>query len=157
AIGGGVTPPNLVLTATDAMGHATNYGYDALGNLRHKVEPSGLTTDYTYDELGRQLTRKQTSDTFPGGLVTSSTYDLAGRLLTLPEPGVTNTITGVTHTRSTAMGYDKNGNLTSTTISDATGGDASRTTSYGYDADDRQTTTTDALNHVSTTTYDVLG
>jgi YD repeat-containing protein len=154
AIGGGVVPPNLVLTATDAMNHMTAYGYDALGNLRHRVDPSGLTTDFTYDELGRETTQKQTSDTYPGGVVTTASYDAAGRLATLTEPATTNAVTGATHQRSTTMAYDKNGNLLSSTVSDLTGSDPSRKTTYGYDADDRQTSVTDALNHTSTTTYD---
>src|SRR6185369_16487938 len=43
------------------------------------------------------------------------------------------------HTPVTTNVYDDNGNLTKTTVSDATGGDAPRSTEYAYDVDDRET------------------
>src|SRR5262249_14734572 len=75
----------------------------------------------------------------------------------LTEPAVTNVVTGVNHQRTTTLAYDKNGNLTSATMADATGGDPSRKTSYSYDNDDRQTSATGPLNHTSTNTYDAVG
>ena len=157
AIGSGVMPPNLMLTATDAMGHATTFAYDSLGNPRRRTDPSGLVTDRAFDELSRELTRKDTSDTYPAGLLTTTSYDLAGRITQLTEPAVTNVVTSVTHQRTSTLVYDKNGNLRSVIVADATGGDASRTTSYAYDNDDRQTSVIDPLNHTSTTTYDAAG
>ena len=157
AVGGGSMPAGLLLNATDAMGHATTCAYDVAGNLRKRTDPSGLVTEYTYDELGRQLTRKETSDSFPGGLVSSVAYDLAGRAITITEPGVKNTVTGVTHQRSTTLGYDRNGSLRTATVNDPTGGDASRKTSYDYDNADRLITVTDPLGHASGRTYDAVG
>lgn len=157
AFGGGTVPANLILSATDAMGHATTYAYDAQGNLRRRADPSGLVTELTYDELGRQVSRKETSDSFPNGLITTTSYDLAGHATVVTEPGVTNTVTAAVHQHTTTNAYDGNGNLTSTTVSDASLGDAARKTSYGYDADDRQVTITNALGGTGTTTYDALG
>ena len=157
AVGGGTVPANLLLTATDAMGHVTRYEYDAAGNLRRKTSPTALLVEYTYDELGRELSRKETSDTFPTGLVTALSYDLAGRLSVITEPGIRNVVTGVTHQRRTTMGYDRNGNLVSVAVADATGGDTTRTTTFGYDADDRQTTLTDPYNKQRVRTYDTVG
>ncbi|HEY4027967.1 MAG TPA: DNRLRE domain-containing protein, partial [Candidatus Dormibacteraeota bacterium] len=157
AIGGGVTPANLPLGATDPMGHATTLAYDAQGNLRKRVDPSGLVTELGYDELGREISRQQTSDSFPGGLVRTTAYDLAGRTSAVTDPAVTNTVTGAVHQRVATAAYDGNGNVTSTTISDAVGGDAARTTGYAYDANDRQVSVTDALKGVTATAYDSLG
>jgi RHS repeat-associated protein len=156
AVGGGTTPPNLLLTATDAMGHRTTYAYDAAGNIRRQVDPSGLTTEFSYDELGRETSRKQISDSFPNGLVTTAGYDLDGRTAVLTEPRITNVVTGTSHQRVTTTTYNKNGNPSRVVASDAIGGDATRQTSYTYDADDRQSTITDAAGK-QTTTYDALG
>src|SRR5258708_22091963 len=94
AAGGGTVPPNLVLSATDPMGHATTYAYDVRGNLRRQVDPSGLVTDLGYDELGRQVSRTETSDSFPGGLATTMAYDLAGRTATVTQPAGPQAVAG---------------------------------------------------------------
>ncbi|HEY4026495.1 MAG TPA: DNRLRE domain-containing protein, partial [Candidatus Dormibacteraeota bacterium] len=157
AVGGGTVPPNLLLTAADAMGHTTTYSYDAQGDLRRLVEPSGLVTDLTYDELGRQVSQRQTSDAFPNGLVSTTAYDVSGRVAALTEPPVANAITGLTHQRVATTTYDGNGNVASVTVSDATGGDVARRTTFAYDADDRQVSATDALGGTTATSYDAAG
>ncbi|WP_416210751.1 RHS repeat domain-containing protein, partial [Frankia sp. Cas8] len=144
ATGGGTVPRDVLLSTTDRRGKTTSFSYDSKGDLRRDVDPVGLTHDYTYDEVGRQVTVKETSDSFPAGLTTTVGYDALSRVAQVTEPGVVNPMSGVTHTRVTGHSYDLNENLSQTVVSDATGGDASRTTSYGYDADDRVTATTGA-------------
>ncbi|WP_283215120.1 DNRLRE domain-containing protein [Pseudofrankia sp. DC12] len=161
AVGGGTEPAGLLASRTDARGKVTTYGYDSKGDLRHDQDPAGLVHDYTTDEIGRRLTSKETSDTYPSGLTTTYTYTKLSQVATVTEPGVTNPITATTHTRVTTNTYDTNGNLTQAVISDATGGDTARTTTYTYDADDRLLSTTaasgTAVAATSAQTYDANG
>ncbi|MBC3844674.1 RHS repeat protein [Streptacidiphilus sp. 4-A2] len=41
----------------------TTYSYYSNGDLAKEISPSGLTTTYTYDNLGRVLTKTEVSDT----------------------------------------------------------------------------------------------
>ncbi|WP_198153048.1 DNRLRE domain-containing protein [Pseudofrankia sp. DC12] len=161
AVGGGTEPAGLLASRTDARGKVTTYGYDSKGDLRHDQDPAGLVHDYTTDEIGRRLTSKETSDTYPSGLTTTYTYTKLSQVATVTEPGVTNPITATTHTRVTTNTYDTNGNRTQAVISDATGGDTARTTTYTYDADDRLLSTTAASGTAaaatSAQTYDANG
>ncbi|EFC82515.1 DNRLRE domain-containing protein [Parafrankia sp. EUN1f] len=136
--GGGTIPRGLEVSHTDTGGKTTTSGYDVKGDLRRDQDPAGLVRTYTYDELGRRLTSTEISDTFPAGLTTTTAYTKLGLPAQITEPGVTNLITSVVHTPVATNTYDANGNLTQTTVSDATGGDTARTTSYGYDDDDRE-------------------
>jgi YD repeat-containing protein len=153
AYGGGTVPRDVLLSRTDERGKVTTYSYDSKGDLRRDVDPVGLAHDYTYDELGRRLTSKETSNTFPSGLTTGYTYDRLSQVLTITEPGVTNPISGVTHTRVTTNSYDLNENLTQTVVSDATGGDLSRVTTLAYDNADRLTYLTDGAGYFPWATY----
>jgi RHS repeat-associated protein len=155
--GSGTIPKGLLLTKTMPAGGQWHYLYDTIGDLRQVTDPVGQVTVYTYDELGRVASQKVTSNSFPSGLTTSYSYDAYGRVVTQTNPGVANTVTGVTHTEQITNGYDANGNLTSVTNADTTGGDASRTTTYRYDSDDRRTTTTDPAGGITELAYDALG
>ncbi|WP_322763367.1 DUF6531 domain-containing protein, partial [Frankia sp. Cr2] len=144
ATGGGTVPRDVLLSTTDRRGKTTSFSYDSKGDLRRDVDPVGLAHDYTYDEVGRQVSVKETSDSFPSGLTTTVGYDKLSRVAQVSEPAVVNPISGVTHTRVTVHSYDLNENLAQTVVSDATGGDMARTTTYAYDNDDRVTATTGA-------------
>ena len=78
-------------------------------------------------------------------------------MLTETDPPVTDHVTGGTHTAQTTNAYDADGNLTSVTVADTTGGDASRTTSYTFNAHDEMASKTDALGNKTTFTYDAYG
>ncbi|QJS10814.1 RHS repeat protein [Streptomyces argyrophyllae] len=54
-------------------GRTTTYGYDALGRRTRRTTPSGLTSDWTYDEAGRPLALRS-----PGGTL-DFVHDAAGR------------------------------------------------------------------------------
>src|SRR5262249_902306 len=131
------------------------------GDLRHQADPAGLAHDYTYDEIGRQLTSKETSDTYPAGLNTTFTYDPLSRVATETDPGVANLVAGTTHTQATTNTYDLNENLSQSVVSDSTGGDAQRATVYLYDNDDRKIYQTDGAGSFTwatyATTYDANG
>ena len=45
------------------------------------TSPLGLVTSHTYDNLGRELTSTQTSDTYPAGLTTTYMYDSLDRVV----------------------------------------------------------------------------
>src|SRR6185437_13014473 len=68
------------------------------------------------------------------------------------DPAATDHVTGAVHTPQTTNVYDADGNLTSVTVADLTGGDASRTTTYTYNAHDRMASSTDANGHLLTVT-----
>ncbi|GEM_PF-2417812 len=118
-------PVNLLETTTDALGHVTQYRYDALGQLTTIIDADLNETHFTYDSTGQVVTitdalgRVQHIDYEPSGVVKKITqnYD--------PNPPPNE-------------GYQYN-----------------LSTSYGYDEQGRPSTITDALNHVvSTTMYD---
>ena len=75
--------------------------------LRLMTDPTGHTTSYQNDSLGRK-----TQETDPLGNVTKYTYDAAGHLLTTTKTRVVN---GQTETLTTTNTVDADGNILSTT------------------------------------------
>ncbi len=138
----------------------TFFEYDSAGDLRRKVEPSGLVVTYTYDALGRPLTEIQT---WTGGSATTDrTYDPMGNVLTETAPAaVDTTATPVATRRQRATNvYDKNNNGVSTTISDVGGSvnpAAPRTTTFEHDDADRVVLTRDPIGGTSTRAFDPNG
>ncbi|MCX5526627.1 DNRLRE domain-containing protein [Streptomyces bobili] len=157
AIGGGTTPPGLVLTQTTPGGAKTSYRYYANGDLAEAISPSGLVTSYSYDGLGRRTAEKQVSDTLPDGVTTSYAYDEASHVVTETGAGVRNEITGVTHTPVITRSYDEDGHLLSESTKDTTGGDSTRTATYHYDARGLNDSVTDAEQHTTLLEHDELG
>ncbi|MFI9387758.1 polymorphic toxin-type HINT domain-containing protein [Kutzneria sp. NPDC052558] len=150
-------PPGLVLTSTDAIGAVTTYSYDVTGYLMQVTAPTGMATRYTYDGLGRTLTRTQVSDSQPAGVTTTYTYDALSRLATVTEPATTDAVTGVKHTLQATLGYDADGNVTSTRVDDLTGGDKTRTSTNSYDGHDRLIKHTDPAGNSTSYGYDSFG
>ncbi|MDX3531414.1 DUF6531 domain-containing protein [Streptomyces sp. ID05-39B] len=157
AVGGGTTPPGLVLTQTTPGGAKTSYRYYANGDLAEATSPSGLVTSYSYDGLGRRTAEKQVSDTLPDGVTTSYAYDEASHVVTETGAGVRNEITGVTHTPVITRSYDEDGHLLSESTKDTTGGDATRTATHHYDARGLNDSVTDAEQHTTLLEHDELG
>ncbi|HEV3359940.1 MAG TPA: RHS repeat-associated core domain-containing protein [Pseudonocardiaceae bacterium] len=182
AVDSGQVPAGLPISQTDERGEVTASQYFHNGDLAETDSPEGLRTRYTYDALGRIVTRTTLNSGAVAFGVTTYTYTPASQVASETDPSVTNPITGATHAQVTTYAYDADGNVTSITKSDTlppnSGGDAPRVTTIGYDAHDRpqQTTnpdqgvikysysadglstyTTDARGFVWTSTNDELG
>jgi RHS repeat-associated protein len=157
AADGGTEPPGLLASITDTYNNTTNLIYNANGDLARTVDADGLVTAYTYDALGRTSTTTQISNTFPNGVSTSYTYTPLSQLDTVTEPTIHNEVTAVSHTRQTSYTYDLNGNLSTTTVADTTGGDSARVTTYTYDEHDRPIAITDPQGGVTGYSYDGFG
>lgn len=157
AVGGGTTPAGLPATVTTPGGKVTTLSYAANGDLTTQKDPSGLTTSFAYDSLGRVTSKTQVSDSYPNGLTTSYQYDGNDQVVKETDPGSTNVVTGVVHTPVTSTAFDPNGNVTSQSVSDATGGDATRTTSATFDTHDRLLKSTDASGASTSYGYDAYG
>ncbi len=157
AVGGGTEPPGLLASLIAPGGGVTSYAYNSAGDVMQATNPLGLVTKYSYDNLGRDLTQAQVSDTFPAGLTTSYGYDGQDRLVTETDPPVTDRVTGAVHTKVTGYTYDADSNVLTTTISDSTGGDPSRTTTNTYNTNGKLASTADGLGNTTSYTYDTLG
>ncbi len=157
ATGGGTEPAGLLASTTAPGGGLTRIAYSSAGDVMATTSPLGLVNKYTYDNLGRQLTQTQVSDTFPGGLTTSYTYDGQDRIVTETDPPITDRVTGAGHTEVTTRIYDADGNVLTSTLSDANGRDPSRTTTDTYNGSGELASTTDALGNTTAYTYDGLG
>jgi RHS repeat-associated protein len=118
---------------------ASQFSYDANGNMVGRTDALGRTTSYTYNSLGQKtamVTPTPASLTGTAASATTYTHDAFGNL----------TQTAAPLGRTTGSTYDANGNKTTDT--DARG----NVTSYQYDALNRLTITTYPTNPVTTST-----
>ncbi|ROO61847.1 RHS repeat-associated protein [Micromonospora sp. Llam0] len=136
AVDGGLVPAGLLEQSTNRLGGVTSYEYNSHGDLVRSTDPAGLITTYGYDSLGRNTSRT-TGTIVNDEPVTYGTwrtaYNAASLVSSETEPGVTNPVTGVTHTAVTTYGYDPAGRVTTRTVADTSGGDVVRTWSNVYD------------------------
>ncbi|MEU2286011.1 LamG-like jellyroll fold domain-containing protein [Streptomyces sp. NPDC013178] len=161
---GGVVPKGLPVKTVSPGGAVNQVSYFSNGDVASTTDAIGLVTSYTYDGLGQVVTEKVVSDTYPNGLTTSYKYDAAGQVLEEHDPQLTDRVTGATHAAVTTSVYDDDGDVTSQTVADASGGDHSRTQTWTYDAYDRVLTESDANaaegasnGNTTTYTYDTSG
>ncbi|MET7380234.1 LamG-like jellyroll fold domain-containing protein [Streptomyces sp. NPDC005526] len=155
---GGTVPKGLPVKTVSPGGAVNQVAYLKNGDVASTTDAIGLVTQYTYDGLGQVTTQKVVSDTYPDGLVTSYKYDAAGQVVEEHDPQLTDRVTGATHAAVTSTVYDEDGNTTSQTVADASGGDTSRTQTWTYDAYDHVATEADAnaaenASNGNTTTY----
>ncbi|GAA3207085.1 LamG-like jellyroll fold domain-containing protein [Actinocorallia longicatena] len=153
----GFAPAGLPYKVVSPGGGTTLTSYFKNGDVASTTDAAGLVTRFTYDGVGRQLTMTEVSDTYPAGLTTTVAYDAAGNLNEKTSPPVTNRVTGAVHTAKTTTVFDADGNATSQTIADTTGGDASRTSSATYNSHNQVETETDELGFVTSSGYDLFG
>jgi len=137
ATGGGTTPPGLVKSYTNPLAGVTASSYNSRGDLVRKVDPHGLTQDYTYDLLGRSVAR--TDSAVDGGTpVTYGTwqtvYNAANLVTSETAPGIPDTVGSAVHTSKTDYTYDSSGRVLTKTVGDTTGGDVARVWTYTYDS-----------------------
>ena len=104
---------------TQNPSRASQFSYDANGDLASKTDALGRTTSYTYNSLGQKITMTEPipSGSNAAAATTTYTYDAFGNLTQSQAP----------LGRTTSSTYDSNGNKLSDT--DARG----NTTSYKYD------------------------
>ena len=155
AVGGGVQPPGLQSVVTDAEGRVTRNSYDATGDLRRVVLPSGLTTTYAYDELGRKVS-ETVVDTAAGAATEATTtfvHDALGNVVQTTGQPVVNEVSGRTHRLRTVTTHDANGNVVRVDHLDVAGSDPTRTTTTGINALDRVVWVTDPEGGTTTRTY----
>ncbi|ATO85562.1 hypothetical protein ACWT_6147 [Actinoplanes sp. SE50] len=160
AIGGGTTPPGLMSTESNFAGGITHYYYNRAGDRVRTVDPVGLTTEVSYDAIGRPTTSKISAvvnDATVDYGTTTTTYNTASLPDTVTSPAIVNPITGITHTARTKYTYDAAGHTTQVDNSDTTGGDATRTWKTGYDPAGRVTSSTTPDGAVVTTEWDQAG
>ncbi|MFJ9779914.1 LamG-like jellyroll fold domain-containing protein [Amycolatopsis sp. NPDC101161] len=153
----GTVPAGLPVKTTSPGGAVNRISYRHNGDVDSTTNADGLVTRFTYDPLGRMLTKTAVSDSYPAGLVTSYGYDGSDQVVSQTDPAVTDRVTGAVHTAVTTSVYNADGSITSQTVADGTGGDAARTTSSTYNDKDQVASTTDANGNVTTYTYDVYG
>ncbi|WHM37543.1 LamG-like jellyroll fold domain-containing protein [Streptomyces sp. BPTC-684] len=150
-------PAGLVASVRTPGGRITSYTYFKNGDLAQVTDANGASMKHTYDNLGRQITKTEVSDAYPAGLTTTLAYDKDDQVVSEISPKVTNRVTGAVHQAKSATVYDPDGNVSSQTVSDASGGDAARTTSMTYDAYNRVATRTDPGGDTTAFEYDVYG
>lgn len=132
-------PQGRPIKVTDPLGGATEYGYDADGDVESVTDPNGHQTNFTYDADGEQTKVER-----PDGASEETGYDGAGAVISQTDGDgdtttyVRNALEQPTGTidplkRVTTRTFDGAGDLE--TLEDPEG----RTTTYGYDEADRPT------------------
>ncbi|UXY20240.1 LamG domain-containing protein [Streptomyces cynarae] len=155
---GGVVPKGLPVKTVSPGGAVNQVSYFSNGDVASTTDAIGLVTQYTYDGLGQVTSQKVVSDTYPSGLTTTYKYDAAGQVTEEHDPQLTDRVTGATHSAVTTTVFDDDGNVTSQTVSDGSGGDQARTKTWTYDDYDHVATESDAnvaagASYGNTTTY----
>ncbi len=148
-------PAGNVATKTDANGKILIYMYDAFNQLISTTYPDGTEVTAVYDKLGRK-----TSMTDSTGQ-TKYTYDDMGRLLTKKSPGTNNTITYTYDSEGNRLTNVDQDNRTITNTYDALNRlasvkDLNGTTTYGYDAVSNKVLVTSPNGVSENYTYDSL-
>jgi RHS repeat-associated protein len=160
---GTFAPAELPYRQTTPGGAVTLSTYFQNGDVATTTSADGAVTSYAYDNLGRVTTRTATFNSKQDGSGTSTTettsfqYNGLGMVTSQTDPAVMDRITGAVHTPVTSTTYDDDGDVSTSTITDSTGGDPSRTISFTYDGFDRAATQTDAAGNALSFTYDGFG
>jgi RHS repeat-associated protein len=160
---------NLMVSATDPLGHSETYAYDAFGNLTSSVDARGHGTTNLYDAGGNLIVTLDalghgTTNLYSGsellgsvdavGNVTTNYYDPATSYLvsTATLDAQNNLLSSNTYA------YDANGNRTNSTVwRQVSGGWTNAETSYVYDALNRVVQTIDPDGGTNAVSYDPAG
>jgi len=143
-------------SSTDAIGHTTNYGYNALHQLTSQTLPDNAVIHFTYNGAGDLLTRvmpdgsltqtqafnafgQKTSETLASGSLSTRNYTYSyftsGEDIGLLQTATLTDSSG-NHLRTATRGYDDFLRTTTITTADATAGTLPQynsATTYGYD------------------------
>jgi YD repeat-containing protein len=153
----------LLETETDENGKVTRSYYNHNGDLARVVMPTGLTTTYKYNGIGRQVERDEHCTDCPNAavLVTTTSYNGLSQPLVITEPASDDSAYGGTvHQAQTTNTYDADGNLHQVDVADVGHGapaDATRTTVHDFDANDREMHTNEAGKGDTYRTFDSVG
>lgn len=137
------TTTGFVLSDTDARGEVTRYTYDGLGRRVTKVDPLSRTTSWSYDDGNNTTTVRHAN-----GYEAYVYFDGFGKHLGHADNGGPGSARRSLYTRS----YDEYGQLSSET---GVLGENTRL-SYGCDTRGRVTSITDALGNQKTFSYDAV-
>ncbi|WP_167517585.1 LamG-like jellyroll fold domain-containing protein [Micromonospora orduensis] len=157
AVGGGTTPAGLPLTTKSPGNAQQSTEYNAAGDVVRVTDAAGLATEFSYDGLGRTVTKTVKAGAPTGDLTTTFVYDSDGQVVEQIDPPVLNQVTGATHTAKTTTSYDADGNVTYRKVEDTTGGDAYRDASSFYNSYGQVVKTVDAAGTVTLFEYDPYG
>ena len=122
------------------------YVYNAAGLLQSVTDPV-MTTSYTYDDAGRQLTVSTPDPNSSTPLTSTTTYDGDGNVLTVTDP----------MGYKTTLQYDLLDHLIQTTQPNPGPGSNSPVTYYVYDNLGELLSVTDAMGRTTIYGYNVLG
>lgn len=140
-------------TVTDAAGTVTNT-YDNADHLIETTDARGTKTTFTYDAVGRVLTRVQDAGSGKLNITTTYAYDAKGQKLSVTEAQ------GTAAQTVTQYNYDLKGQVLSV-VADAGSGKLNLTTSYIYRADGKVLTMTEAVGtnveRLTSYVYDAIG
>jgi RHS repeat-associated protein len=157
APGGGTQPKGMLKTVTDRTNITKTFAYAQTGDQVQIVDPARGTTTIGYDEIGRPTsTGRAASGALPFAAATMG-YDVRSRVVRVTSPAVTNVVSGVAHQLQVETGYDSNGNPTTVTTRDLTGGDPQRQVTTTFDNNDRPTQMSAPNGKNLSYTYDEVG
>lgn len=157
AVGGGVVPPSLATSVVDAAGGTVALSYDRAGDVVGLVDAAGLSTTWTYDELGRRRTEIVHDPDFADGAVTSTwRYDHAGDTVEVTGPATTNALGGASSQLRATSAFDANRNRYRVELADLAGGPA-RVTRFSHDDAERVETMTDPEDATTRRHFDDRG
>ena len=160
-----------VLTTTEQKSDGTEVimtsnNYDEAGNLRYATDGNGTTVTFTYDALGRNVTKSATVTDINSNSTTQTTtytYDADGNVLTEQDwrgNAYTNTYDSLGRLILSTDPYGKtieklvyNDNGAQISSTDALG----NTTQYVYDRNNQLVQTIDAMGHSTYQYYDGVG
>ncbi len=149
--GFGAVPKGLLRTSNPGRGANTQYEYDAQGNLRKRIEATGLVTTFTYDALGRTST--EVSTWAGGSATTTRTWTPLSLPDTVTRPAVAASGGAPASQLRLTFRYDANANLDQQTATDLVSSQQ-RITEVDYDTADRPIRRIDAENQTTAMEYD---
>lgn len=159
------TTKGRVVKITNALNQVTTYQYDRLNRLTNIITPSGLTSQYSYDNKGRLIQYKDYSGNQFGYEYGVSGSNLAGLLAKIIYPTYSKSYDydNMANTISVSQQLDNNTHLNSLSSYDQLGQIISKTDAAGrtsqstYDAFGQVTIDTDALSGETHYQYDLFG
>lgn len=154
----------LLINHTDTLGRTTGYTYE-YGRLMSVVDPIEGLSEYSYDNLGRVIEKRERAYVSGGvtvfGKISEYQYDFLGRLVSSYVPGQ-GTTTNTYDAANRLISSDVEGKTTEYTYDAAdrlimVSDPMNRETDYTYDNANRLTSSTDAQNHTQSIVYTAGG